>query len=268
MLRDPSHIFRRLWAAKPYAFRHSFQPTCFERSRDEGGRRAIDPRVFANETRDGTHCDVNWYEGNEGVLGAAGRTPYFSNIIAPALLGFDESIDAFCTWERVHYQDSKSYADSHAGSCVNANHNILSLYGDRVPYNLCRNLEWQVCASRGLLPGQGGKALRFSYPPSLLSVYGDKPLGQCGGWRPPDAEWGCADGYATDDIFFAEVCMQSFYCNNGAALFMLERGEFYECDFSPDRFDELMRLLFEDPIAATVDSRRDPPSPPPSTTTH
>ena len=177
MLRDPSHIFRRLWAAKPYAFRHRGQPTCFERSRDEEGNRPIDPRVFAEETRNGTHCDVNWYEGNEGLLGAAGRTPYFSNTIAPALFGFDESIDKFCTWERVHcqedskryadwhtctctytctctctctrtcpcpcpctctciqvhYQDSKSYAQSHAGDCVNANHNILSLFGDRVP---------------------------------------------------------------------------------------------------------------------------------------
>ena len=51
--------------------------------------------------------------------------------------------------------------------------------------------------------------------------------------------------------------MQSFYCNNGAALFMLERSEFYECDFSPDRVDELMRLLLEDPIAPTANSRKD-----------
>eukprot|EP00966_Prymnesium_polylepis_P238653 5519330-Prymnesium_polylepis.2 len=28
--------------------------------------------------------------------------------------------------------------------CVKASLNILSLYGDRVPYNVCRNLEWQV----------------------------------------------------------------------------------------------------------------------------
>ena len=63
-----------------------------------------------------------------------------------ALLGFDETIDSFCAWERGNYQDSKLYPNNHAGSCVNANHNILSIYGDRLPYNLCRNLEWQVAA--------------------------------------------------------------------------------------------------------------------------
>ena len=55
--------------------------------------------------------------------------------------------------------------------------------------------------------------------------------------------------------------MQSFYCHNGAALFTLERGEFYVCDFSPQRFDQLMELLLEDPIAPTVDSRVAPPPP-------
>ena len=60
------------------------------------------------------------------------------------MLGFDESIDDFCAFERDRYQDTHLYPNNHAGSCVNANHNILSIYGDRMPYNLCRNLEWQA----------------------------------------------------------------------------------------------------------------------------
>jgi|EP00966_Prymnesium_polylepis_P219264 hypothetical protein len=103
---------------------------------------------------------------------------------------------AVCAWEREHYQDSFKYPFSHAGGCVNANHNILSLYGERVPYNLCRNLEWMVCATQGKLPGQGGKTLRFAHVPSALKVMGGKPLGQCGGWRPPDVERGCDNGCA------------------------------------------------------------------------
>jgi hypothetical protein len=31
--------------------------------------------------------------------------------------------------------------------CVRANVNILSLYGTAIPYNTCRNLEWQVLPS-------------------------------------------------------------------------------------------------------------------------
>ena len=34
--------------------------------------------------------------------------------------------------------------DGHAERCIAANYNILSLYGDRLPYNICRNLEWQA----------------------------------------------------------------------------------------------------------------------------
>ena len=168
-----------------------------------------------------------------------------------ALLGFDESIDAFCAWERANYQDSKKYQYNHAGSCVNANHNILSLYGDRLPYNLCRNLEWQVlqahgkatistaralvtsrgfaqidnhtyiecprampersdasccthtaqvCAARGLLPGQGNQLIRFAFAPSDLALFGEKTLWRCGGWRPWNVEGGCDVGYATDDM--------------------------------------------------------------------
>ena len=43
--------------------------------------------------------------------------------------------------------------------------NILSLYGDRVPYNICRNLEWQVCAALNRIPGQGGTDIIAYTPP-------------------------------------------------------------------------------------------------------
>ena len=65
------------------------------------------------------------------------------------LVRFDESIDAFCGAKQSAAQRWR-YAATHAGTCVNANLNILSLYAGpqhpngRVPYNLCRNLEWQV----------------------------------------------------------------------------------------------------------------------------
>jgi|EP00966_Prymnesium_polylepis_P230188 hypothetical protein len=108
---------------------------------------------------------------------------------------------------------------------------------------------------------------------------GDKPLGQCRGWRPAGAG-GCNDGYATDDIYFLEVCLYNQICENGglrctrttrttglaaatsivhhlppasisctgADLFKLEVGEFFVCDFSEERLDELERLLMEEPM--------------------
>ena len=104
----------------------------------------------------GTHCDSNWYKGNKGELGEP--NPDQSNHIpsgfskdAPALLGFDESIDQYCTEQ----SPSRGSDDGHAANCVRANRNIFSLYGERIPFNICRNLEWMVCAAQGKLPGQG-----------------------------------------------------------------------------------------------------------------
>ena len=37
-----------------------------------------------------------------------------------------------------------SEAFGHAGNCIAANINILNLFTARVPYNICRNLEWQA----------------------------------------------------------------------------------------------------------------------------
>ena len=66
---------------------------------------------------------------------------------------------------------------AHAERCVRANVNILSLYGDRLPYNICRNLEWQMCAAQGKLPGQGtnldgtrDRTIKFAKAPRELEL--------------------------------------------------------------------------------------------------
>jgi hypothetical protein len=78
-----------------------------------------------------------------GDLGDMNRRPRFSGQ-APALLGFDETIDDFCVAD--HRYHSNGYYDdwSHAGKCANSNNNILALWGNRLTYNMCRNLE-HVC---------------------------------------------------------------------------------------------------------------------------
>jgi len=156
MLRDPTHLFRRMWAAEAWS-RMDSGPSCWNIVRDNvlSQQRS---ETFFEETRKGVHCDSNWYEGSPNwELGDPNRhiPPYFTSD-AFALLGFDESIDAFCRYrlEQMHLQFSTDPA-KHAENCVRANLNILALYGDRVPYNICRNLEWMVCAAKGQLPGQG-----------------------------------------------------------------------------------------------------------------
>jgi len=256
MLKDPTHLFRKMWDAEPWMQRHEWKPSCFQRKRD-GFWVAQETHVFFQETKAGKHCDTNWYEGNNGPLGYQDSRPQFSDQ-APALLGFDETIDQFCKDERKQWFDNKFYPQDHAGSCLNSNHNILSLYGKRVQYNLCRNLEWQVCAALGKLPGQGGFGMRFSYRPADLDVYGWKPLWQCHGFREPDA-WerdpGCGDGYATDDIFFLEVCLLNQICANSEELFTLQVGDFFVCDFRNELMDELAAILTEEPMDRTEDTR-------------
>jgi len=91
--------------------------------------------------------------------------------------------------------------------------------------------------------------MRFSYKPSDLHVYGErsgKTFGTCSGFLPPSVN--CQNGFATDDVFFLEVCLFSFLCKNNEELFTLEVGAFYVCDFSADAFDELQSLIVQPPI--------------------
>ena len=130
MLRDSTHLFRSMWAAVPFARLRPGMPSCFEVPRDRSSEQ-MKPETFFSDTLSGAHCDTNWYEGNNGDLGRA--TPSFAEP-APALLGFDSSIDAYCAENKpppLQARGQRQYY-GHAGECVNANLNILSLYGDRL----------------------------------------------------------------------------------------------------------------------------------------
>jgi hypothetical protein len=127
-----------------------------------------------------------------------------------------------------------------------ASQNILSLYGKRIPYNLCRNLEWQICAAKGMLPGQGGFGIRFATAPKRLHTRGNKPFGQCGGWTPTGE---CNGGYATDDIYFLEICLLNQLCTNNHELFELEVGQFFVCQLDEARFWELKEILLTPPTS-------------------
>lgn len=132
--------------------------------------------------------------------------------------------------------------------CVNANVNILSMYGKRIPYNTCRNAEWQICAAKGMLPGQGGQwkiqdlvredaNIRFAFAPKHLTPFsGEKPLGSCGGYKPA----GCGTkGYASSDIFYMEVCILDQICDNRDEMWALDVGDDWICDIDPGGYQQL-----------------------------
>ena len=409
MFADRAGLLRKMWAAQPWATRSKGKPNCWERRRDAGDVGQGADTYFSEAWR-GVHCPSNWYEGNPGgTMGIQGTPPTFTED-APALLGFDETIDQYCgSHRKTNPAASEIGGYSHARMCIQSNLNILSLYGTRVPYNsarararaplpqrsvlnapvrlvcpraphvrtqprsalctlvshvdlshtlmsicsltypyvdllcdcvatlcvcgcghaartaVCRNLEWQLCAAQGKLPGQKTPTIVFSHEPTQLDPRNiNRPFGQCRGWReksagacnndqgvcpralihglPPCARsaltrafaststrtaaaqphaltrtqtlqstpallffhacpcvwWAYAGhytlahtrsraGYATDDIYFLEVCIFNQVCANGAELFRLKRGQKWQCHLEQSRFQALKAILLEDP---------------------
>ena len=257
MLRDTTHRFRRMWAAESYAPMGGARRACWEQNRaaSRQGRTFwdstyddIDPALFFNETWHGAWCKKqNWYEGTSGHwIGAQGMIRHWSgHQRKAALLGFDEDIDKFCHKAR-HADDGQLWtnvAEGHQIDCIKAGLNILSLFSPRLPYNLCRNLEWQLCAARGELPYSVGEIV-FARAPKDLFVRGPHSrLDKCSGWAPPDAPPGGVFGYATEDIFHLEVCVYNQICENRMELFDLDVGEPFYCELSMSRFSELQEIL-------------------------
>jgi hypothetical protein len=144
--RTPHHLFRRMWAreARRQIERRAggHDLGCWDFIRDchgdgctfeEKGRSAD---TFWDEMRAGTHCGEDWYEGSGDAHGWLAWP-------SPALLGFDDGIHAVCN-----------------NNCDGAGFSILELFSWRVPYNTCRNFEWQVCC------------LSVVWPPCCCRFYG------------------------------------------------------------------------------------------------
>ena len=238
MFSDKAGLFRKMWAAHPFVQRQHGQPNCWDVARDAPDQRQNATNFFLGAFR-GYHCNTNWYSGNPGPLGKQGASPSFTGD-APALLGFDETIDEYCGSQPIVNEAASSKKEKdeeyggflHARRCIASNLNILSLYGDRIPYNICRNLEcahscalphytqpspasgsrptcippsrgrWQICAARGKLSWQGRRQIIFSRAPKELdpSPTGSKPFQMCRGWRPKGSDSSCENGYGTDGM--------------------------------------------------------------------
>lgn len=210
--------------------------------------RRMKPQAYFSSAVNGSYCQTNWYEGHAGALGQPGHLPDFGARPAPALLGYDDGIFEMCT-ARVQGPSRASACrrdrPGHvARCCMAAGLNILNMVGHRVPYNLCRNLEWQLCALSGRLPSQPDGTIRFANAPRQLDVEPlarqEKPCAQS-----PSPSMGAKrrNGFSLPDIFHLEVCILNQVCTNGEGLFKLNAGEPFKCEFSHARFEALAEVL-------------------------
>ena len=254
LLSDPNGMLKQMWNRWGWAQLHDEEP-CWGW---DGGHAFFDNAIA------GGSCDSDWYEGS------IGRQTYHGD--TPGVLGFDDSIGEYCgglrgrrleeDWDgsagvvvsngSAPGQQHADYEFTHrrrldnaARLCIKGGRNILMLFGNNVHntgagYNSCRNLEWQLCAAMGKLPGQQTPTIIFAKAPSELDYLGDRPLGRCGGYSPN----GCGKhAYSNDDIYFLEVCMFSKICINNFDLFTLQAGEWFHCQVHEKGFRELQAYL-------------------------
>lgn len=270
MLRNPSHLMRNMWAVKSWGIMHKGAAACWDRQRDQPEKALKSRDEYFDNVEHCRFCDNNWYEGHGGTLGKVGLPPSYERP-APALMGFDGGIHSFCL-SRIPESERSKYAMPQDGilrggivakACVAASMNILNMVGKRVPYNLCRNLEWQVCAIKGRLPNQDTAAgIIFANPPGQLQVkpWMDGPAGLAGNCSTPvdlpSVRRSNGSGYTVSDVFYLEVCIFQKICRNGDDIFRLARGEPFHCKFSHRGFLQLRDLLVSGPAAgAPVDLR-------------
>ena len=195
-----------------------------------------DAHTYFEQILQPQQCVKNWHEGTGG-RGPSG-TPRYSAPVAPALLGFDESIWDYCTSVRdPGFWGSDDWNVELVTRCVGANLNILRLM---IGYNMCSNLQWVVCALRGNLSGQGGQPLlKFAHAPRDLDVRDlADPARRNGWWTEPHESH-----YAVSDVYFAEIIIISTVCANSWRLFSVRRGESFECEWSESGWHELASAL-------------------------
>ena len=238
MLRREDHKFYQMWDQWGWEARTSARRPCWH---PWGSTKP--PAAFweSAAVAGPEQCDVNWFEGTYGVLGQQDGRPEFTASAAPALLGFDFSMLKRCLaitgdsgggrWitEKTNVDD-----DELAHACFAANKNILRLLASRLPWNMCQNVHWLMCAIRGQLPGQHTRMVHFATAPKALDV--DKLERNAYKIAP-------GHKYAENDVFYLEVCMLDAVCRNRAHLFSLAPGELFECDFDDEAYVELTNAL-------------------------
>ena len=162
-------------------------------------------------------------------------------------MGQDVDIYAYCSQLSGHATPPMTYDDRVPGEdrklvemCLTAKKNFIRVL-DGPMWTLCTNIEWQSCLVQGLLPGQSGQTHRrndvyFATAPKRVPMR----------WlRDPPSVClsGCEWGFSSSDIFFWEVCFMNQVCDNQDALFQVDVGEPFSCEFNRDKYAEIVDIL-------------------------
>ncbi|KAL1503249.1 hypothetical protein AB1Y20_011305 [Prymnesium parvum] len=237
LFRDSSHLFLRMWGIQEREQNYPGGRKCTDVWRDNPHAERTPCAAchrgdaFFDETWRGVHCATDWYQGDDGTHGDFGAA-----VDAPALLGLDDDIEAYCQRKEFAWPD-----------CDATGVNIFRLVAG-LPYNTCRNFEWQICAAKGMLGRQKSRKIRFATAPKAMRLDGTPPLWQCSGFTNNFCSHD--DGFANDDIFFLEVCVYSMVCVNSAELFELNVGEDFLCALSEAKYRELQKILQAGPTSS------------------
>ncbi len=229
LLEDNTAKFWGMWG-QAYRLNRDGGGNCWDWQSDGASR-------FFDDALEGRTCDRNWLEG---AFGGHEDRPFQKP--SQALLGFDESIVELCS--TLLGVDTGRGGDLNvklADRCQRAKRNVLRLMTGS--WTMCQNLEWQLCALQGKLPGQGGKAIAFATRPRDVqlewwlnpSTHPTYPCRQ-NGWCDPAA-------FTVGDVFFAEIMIAYQVCSNGAHLLELEIDEPFHCQLDRDRYLNFVKRL-------------------------
>lgn len=157
-MRDPNHKFQLIWGSQGWANRHKgWNAACWGNG------------DWFDWVAEGSGCDQNWG----------------SNLNAPTVFGFADSMAAYCSSRGGNQGDPGS-------ACEGAGLNILRTHS----WNMCRNAEWMICVIQGKAcwGGGGSGEIIFTLAPNLLEL----------------ANFEANDnGYSENDIYYLEVGLAS-----------------------------------------------------------
>jgi hypothetical protein len=218
MLHNKDHLFYTMFGERGFKKRSFGEVGCWQNSRLDIKRGLADMvrQLDGPEPK----CDRNWFHGSTGSLGVYSNRPNFPKKPAPALMGFDDTIRKYCD-EKLGRQYPGNPDEAIAHGCVEASLNVMRVAQG---WDMCMNLAWLLCATRGKLPG-GNNTIYFAVAPGSLRN-DDGALLNRGGW------------YHSGMVFFLEVCLLQTVCRNGEELLNLQRGQPFVCDVGDAAYRE------------------------------
>jgi hypothetical protein len=229
-LADRSHPFRSFWGVKF----HRMFPICMPL--DEARTRA-----WIDEMESGAVCGRNWFQGSHGCKDQKSLPAYVNP--SPALIGINANIATRCDNRRGVRQLPRH--SPHMGDrkrqCIVNDWNVLALYDTRPAYDMCRNLEWLVCAAKGILPGQRGTGIVSDPPPGSL------PIGKLFETKSNGVE---PTGYTPSTPYYLEVCALSAFCENRADLFLISSTAQFRCRWAPGALRRFVKQMAGDYLGA------------------